>query len=616
VAEALAYAASQGILHRDIKPSNLLLDGTGNVWVTDFGLAKTDSDADNLTHTGDIVGTLRYLAPERFGGKGDVRSDVYSLGLTLYELLTLRRAFDETDRNKLVSQVMHHEPLRPRKLNPKVPRDLETVVLKAIAHDPAHRYQTPTEMAEDLKRFVEDRPVRARRVSEVEKLWRWCRRNPLAASLVVGIILVFLAGFAGVFWQWRVAEEQAEITLVREKETRQEADKAKKARDFLISTFRLSEKANQAGALTAREILDGAAQRIPREFAGQPELQKELLDAIEKIYDALTADAPLAMILEARGTVRAQSSKGLERALVPQTLLFSGDRLTLAADAQVQLVLLWDLHQERLRPGTEVTLRRKGCEPPGAVLQRDNSILMTFVPLPKGTFYMGGGGGRVGKETQIKEDVEIAVHSVTQGQWQAVMGNNPSAFSRFGSSRHAVKDLSDEELKLLPVESVSWNDVQEFLKKLNEQQQGKGCWYRLPSEAEWEYACRGGATAEEECSYHFYGAKPANDLSSDQANFDGNMPAGNAPKGKFLERPTRVGAYPPNNLGLCDLHGNVAQWCGDLHRSGAVILRAMRGGAWFSSGNLCQAGLVNRYTETFGNNGLGFRLVRVPLRSK
>ena len=166
VADALAHAASQGILHRDIKPSNLLLDDTGNVWVTDFGLAKAASDGDDLTHTGDVVGTLRYMAPERFNGQGDLRSDVYSLGLTLYELLALRPAFDEADRNKLIKQVMHDEPVRPRKLNPGVPRDLETVVLKAIARDPAHRYQTPADMAEDLKRFVEDRPVRARRASE------------------------------------------------------------------------------------------------------------------------------------------------------------------------------------------------------------------------------------------------------------------------------------------------------------------------------------------------------------------------------------------------------------------------------------------------------------------
>jgi serine/threonine protein kinase len=146
-----------------------------HVWVTDFGLAKADRDADNLTHTGDIIGTLRYMAPERFNGLGDLRSDIFSLGLTLYELLTLRPAFDEADRNRLIKQVMHDEPPRPRKLNPAIPADLETVVLKAIAREPEHRYQTATDLAEDLKRFVEDQPVRARRISALERCARWAR---------------------------------------------------------------------------------------------------------------------------------------------------------------------------------------------------------------------------------------------------------------------------------------------------------------------------------------------------------------------------------------------------------------------------------------------------------
>jgi serine/threonine protein kinase/WD40 repeat protein/tetratricopeptide (TPR) repeat protein len=231
VADALAHAAAQGVLHRDIKPSNLLLDDTGNVWVTDFGLAKAQSDSDNLTHTGDIVGTLRYMAPERFQGQGDLRSDVYSLGLTLYELLALRPAFDEADRHKLVMQVLHDEPVRPRRLNPRVPRDLETVVLKATARAPAHRYQTPAEMAEDLKRFVEDRPVRARRTSAAEKLWRWCRRNPLPTSLLAAIVLVVLAGFAGVAWQWRVAEAARDDEKSQRGRAEAARDEAKDARN-------------------------------------------------------------------------------------------------------------------------------------------------------------------------------------------------------------------------------------------------------------------------------------------------------------------------------------------------------------------------------------------------
>ncbi len=201
VAEALAYASSQGILHRDIKPSNLLLDTRGTVWVTDFGLAKADTDRDNVTHTGDIVGTLRYMAPERFQGQADVRSDLYALGLTLYELLTLRPAFDESDRHKLIAQVAHDSPPRPRQVNRDIPRDLETIVLKATARDPAARYQTAGEMAEDLQRFLDDRPIKARRLSAVHRGWRWCRRNRAVAGLVVGLSLVLLAGTAVSTWQ-------------------------------------------------------------------------------------------------------------------------------------------------------------------------------------------------------------------------------------------------------------------------------------------------------------------------------------------------------------------------------------------------------------------------------
>ena len=132
VAEALEYANRQGILHRDVKPSNLLLDPMGNVWVADFGLAKA-SDTEDLTHSGDIIGTVRYMAPERFAGKCDVRSDVYALGLTLYELLALRPAFEASDRHELMRRVISEEPERLRAIVPHLPRDLETIIQKAIA---------------------------------------------------------------------------------------------------------------------------------------------------------------------------------------------------------------------------------------------------------------------------------------------------------------------------------------------------------------------------------------------------------------------------------------------------------------------------------------------------
>jgi serine/threonine protein kinase/WD40 repeat protein len=182
VAEALAHAHGQGILHRDIKPSNLLLDIEGNIWVTDFGLAKAD-DAEALTEPGDIVGTLRYMSPERFRGDSGPEGDVYGLGMTLYELLTLRPAFDEGDRARLIDHVLHTDPPPPRAVDPKVPRDLETIVLKAIAKHPADRYVSARALAEDLGRFLQDRTILARRSSLSERLWRWCKRNPALAAL-------------------------------------------------------------------------------------------------------------------------------------------------------------------------------------------------------------------------------------------------------------------------------------------------------------------------------------------------------------------------------------------------------------------------------------------------
>jgi WD40 repeat protein/serine/threonine protein kinase/tetratricopeptide (TPR) repeat protein len=203
VADALDYAHAHGVVHRDIKPSNLLLDPHGTVWVTDFGLAKAAADPKDLTHSGDVLGTLRYMAPERFLGRSDARGDVYGLGVTLYELLTFRSSFAVADRDQLLHQVVHEEPPRPRKVNPEVPRDLETVVLKAIAREPVDRYQTAAALADDLRRFIDDRPVRARRATAPERLWRWCRRDPRTAGLLGVLLLVLAAWLAGVVVQWR-----------------------------------------------------------------------------------------------------------------------------------------------------------------------------------------------------------------------------------------------------------------------------------------------------------------------------------------------------------------------------------------------------------------------------
>ncbi len=192
---ALHYAHSRGIIHRDIKPSNLLLDTAGVVWITDFGLAKVEEDG--LTATGDILGTLRYMAPERFRGEGSAAADIYALGLTLYELLTFRPAFDTSDRLKLIERVKSEEPVRPRLVDSRIPRDLETIVLKAIEKDPKARYHSVEAMAEDLRRFLADEPIKARQTTAAERCLRWARRNPVIAALGGALFVMLIALSAG-----------------------------------------------------------------------------------------------------------------------------------------------------------------------------------------------------------------------------------------------------------------------------------------------------------------------------------------------------------------------------------------------------------------------------------
>jgi tetratricopeptide (TPR) repeat protein/serine/threonine protein kinase len=210
VAEALACAHARGVLHRDVKPANLLVDETGRVWVTDFGLAKVEED-EALTQSGAMLGTLRYMAPEQMRGAPEARSDIYSVGLTLYELLVLQPAFDAVEYLQLLELVAHHEPQRPRSLDARIPCDLETIVLKAIEKDPNRRYRTAQELADDLHRFLMGEPIRARPTPVWERAVKWVRRRPTAAVLV-GFALLAVATLLtlGVNHQLRAARVAAE----------------------------------------------------------------------------------------------------------------------------------------------------------------------------------------------------------------------------------------------------------------------------------------------------------------------------------------------------------------------------------------------------------------------
>lgn len=192
VADALGHAHEQGILHRDIKPSNILLDADGHAWISDFGLCQVD-EAGDLTASGDLVGTLRYMAPERFGGQTDERSDIYSLGVTLYELLALEPPFRAVDRGQLVHEVRERRLRRLRDVDRDTPRDLETIVHRAIARDPAARYAKAADLADDLRAYLDERPIVARQPTAAYLLWLAVRRNRMLSLTVAAALLVLLS---------------------------------------------------------------------------------------------------------------------------------------------------------------------------------------------------------------------------------------------------------------------------------------------------------------------------------------------------------------------------------------------------------------------------------------
>jgi hypothetical protein len=225
-AEALEYAHQQGIVHRDIKPANLLIDGRQNLWITDFGLAHLHTEQ-SLTGSGELVGTIRYASPEQLGGHRvvlDHRTDLYSVGATFYEFVTLTPAFSASTRHGLFRQVLNQEPVRPRAIDRAIPPELETILLKLLSKSPAERYASAQELVDDLRRFLRDEPIRARPPSLLERSRKWGRRHPayIGAAVVVMFVVLVISGISN--WLVTQANTRTRAALEAERQRAKEAE--------------------------------------------------------------------------------------------------------------------------------------------------------------------------------------------------------------------------------------------------------------------------------------------------------------------------------------------------------------------------------------------------------
>ena len=291
-AEAIEHAHGLGVVHRDIKPANILIDDRGTLWITDFGLARLRNDS-GLTMTGDLMGTLRYMSPEQAMGRAvdvDHRTDIYSLAVTLYELMTGKPAITGQDRQEVLRQIAHEEPIPPRRLESAIPRELETIVLKAMSKEPAARYAAAQELADDLRRFLEHKPIKARRPTLLERAAKWARRHQTAvtAAMVVLILATAALGTSTLL----IARERAEVVRQRDR-AREQFEAATAARDaearsreqaeavsrFLVEAFRRPVPDQDGRELKVVELLTPAAEKLDVEFAGSPLIKAELLGA-------------------------------------------------------------------------------------------------------------------------------------------------------------------------------------------------------------------------------------------------------------------------------------------------------------------------------------------------
>ena len=351
IADALHYIHRQGIIHRDIKPSNILLDASGKPWLADWGLVR--SEISELTQTGDLFGSLTYMSPERFKGHADATSDIYSLGATLYELVTLRRIFEVEDQVALVATIVNDSPTNPSELMPDLSRDFENVILKSVDKQPAARYRTSRHFAADLRNLYEGRPVTARRLSIAERTARWCRRQPWIAALSALTIMTLIAGL--------LVSSMFAIQANRARQRAQlEQQQSEQTLDVFFGTFfpQASPDENAQMSPQVRKQMDDAVAAIMGNNKYDPVVVGKLFNKLGWIYFN-QQDYDQALSVFQHSHQRVADAMGGNHAVALTALDHVGMtymRLDDYESAEQTLLEAWQLQAETLGPLNENTI--------------------------------------------------------------------------------------------------------------------------------------------------------------------------------------------------------------------------------------------------------------------
>jgi formylglycine-generating enzyme required for sulfatase activity len=716
VARILHQAHEAGVVHRDVKPGNIMLRADGEPVVLDFGLAWRDDDnLPTLTGTGEHLGTPAYMSPEQIAGSGprpDRRTDVWALGITLFECLTGRRPFEAPTRDALYRAILGERMPSARRLNPSVPRDLEIVLEVATEKDRARRYATAEEFADDLARVRRREPVRARPPGPFLRLKRWTQRHPamavLAATVTFGLAVSLnllaktrtalddyerladgrrleelVREAAQDLWPaepdriiamdaWlsrarqlaaRLDEHRAALAALRERgrpvpaPPPEEEARERRALEEEETLFRQwladSKDASQPGEWElwesrVRGRLAEIAQRkeeVTRRdhrawhFDDDRDLwrhdqEKSFVIALE----AFLASEPFGDTMSSVEVRRAFAANLWQRSVDDHVEPWTQTRAGVATDARFHgLRLEPQLGLVPLGMDPESGLQEFAHLPSGTPPERDRSTgrlqlteesAIVLVLLPGGTFLMGAqrtDRDEPGFDRQAEDNAApvhdvtldpffIAKHEVTQGQWRRVTGGNPSRHSEL----YLPKRFAPHTL-LHPVESVTWHEVRRVLFRIG---------LVMPTEAQWEYACRAGTTTPWWTGEDRESLRGAANLADGAAirygaTWEAIQDWPDLDDGYGLHAP--VGSFRANPFGLHDVHGNVWEWCADpgvsydtppragdgfRGESAAAAMMVNRGGAYHEKARYARSAFRGRLLADVRSRGLGVRPAR------